>query len=214
MNFIRDHWFYLGLIFFVFLAFYGTLERTSLSSYKILLLASLMSLPLHQFEEYALPGGGPLVINKVFWGEKKDFMNYPGNWNSIMIVNLSAYIFYIAAFLLSHVYWLGLSIMLFNLFQVLGHGLEMNIKGKTWYNPGMATSIFLFLPVSVLYIREIADFLSVYTVLLSMAAIFVIVIVTVIMPVQGLKNRNSPYRIPDWQYEQFEKVCRKCSLPL
>lgn len=213
MDFIRNHWFHLGLILFAFLAFYGIREWASFSTVECLLLASLMALPLHQFEEYALPGGGPLVINKVFWREKKDFMNYPGNWNSIMIVNLSAYIFYAAAFLLPHAYWLGLAVILFNLFQVLGHGLEMNIKGRTWYNPGMATSILLFLPVSAIYIWEIQDFLSVHTVILSLAAVLVIVIATVILPVQGLKNRNSPYRIPEWQYRQFEKVRRKCSLP-
>ena len=214
MDFIRNHWFRLGLIFSMVLAFYGLFAGSFLSAVERLLLASLMALPLHQFEEYEMPGGGPLVINRVFWGEKKDFMNYPGNWNSIMIVNVSAYVFYIAALLLPHVYWLGLAMMLFNLFQVLGHGLEMNIKGKTWYNPGMGTSIFLFLPISLAYILEIRELLTLPAVLAALASVAAIVLVTVIFPVQGLKSRNSPYRIPEWQYRQFEKVRRKCAFSI
>ena len=212
MDFIRNHWFRLGLIWAIIFIFYGLFAGSSLSPVERLLLLSLIALPLHQYEEYVLPGGGPLVINKVFWGEKKDFMNYPGNWNSIMIVNVSAYVFYVVALLLPHAYWLGLAVMLFNLFQVLGHGVEMNIKGKTWYNPGMGTSIFLFLPISLSYILQIQELLTPHMIFTSLVSAVVIVLVTVILPVQGLKSRNSPYRIPEWQYRQFEKVRRKCSL--
>lgn len=194
---------------FIGVAFYALFFGENLNMIQKLLLASLMSLPLHQFEEYALPGGGPLVINKVFWGEKVQYQNYPGNWNSIMVVNLSAYIFYILAIVFPNVIWLGLATMLFNLFQVLGHVFEMNIKGKTWYNPGMATSIILFLPVSIAYIFQIAGKISGSTWAIALAALIVILIVSVILPVQLLKKKDSPYEIPQWQLDQFEKVSEK-----
>ena len=41
-----------------------------------------------------------MVINRAFWGEQALYCQYPGNWNSIMIVNLSVYIFYILALVL------------------------------------------------------------------------------------------------------------------
>lgn len=33
-----------------------------------------------------------------------------------------------------------------------------------------------------------------------------IAVVTVILPVQGLKDKNSPYDVPQWQVDQFDKV--------
>ncbi|MGN0162508.1 MAG: HXXEE domain-containing protein, partial [Candidatus Ornithomonoglobus sp.] len=198
-----------GLSFFMI--FWG---NDRLSDLQKILMASLMALPLHQFEEYAMPGGGPIVINRAFYSEQKLYRHYPGNWNSIMIVNLSAYIFYAAALIFPKLLWLGIATMLFNLFQVLGHVFEMNIKLKTWYNPGLATTLFLFLPISVYYIYYISSagissgadwFFGV----LMLAAILAL---TVILPVQCLKDKNSPYEIPEWQNEQFEKVCKAASL--
>jgi hypothetical protein len=212
MKWIRDHWYQGGLIFFAVLAFVGLFYGQQMNFLQKLLLASLMALPLHQYEEYALPGGGPLVINKVFWGQKEGYMNYPGNWQSIMIVNLSAYIFYIAALCLPNLYWLGLATILFNLFQVLGHVFEMNIKGRTWYNPGMATSISLFLPISIAYIRTVIPSLTGLIWLEAVLATLVILLCSVVLPVQGMKNTASPYFIPEWQKLQYEKLSRRFSL--
>ena len=205
MKFIRNHWYQIMLVVFAGMAFTALFMEQDMTLLQKLLLASLMALPLHQFEEYELPGGGPIVINKVFWGEKERYLNYPGNWNSIMIVNLSAYIFYILALCLPNVIWLGLGTMLFNLFQVLGHCLEMNIKGKTWYNPGMVTSIVLFLPISIAYIVQVAESATAVTWVAAVAALVVMLSVSVILPVQAMKKEDSPYVIPEWQNEQFEK---------
>lgn len=211
MKFIRNNWYRMGLILFVglsyFMIFWG---NDMLSDIQKILMASLMVLPLHQYEEYALPGGGPVVINLIYYGEKKDFRNYPGNWNSTMIVNLSAYIFYILALIFPQMIWLGIATMLFNLFQVLGHGFQMNIKMKSWYNPGLATTLFLFLPISIYYIYFISStgMASGTDWLFGVLMMIAILILTVILPVQCLKDRNSPYKVPEWQVEQLEKVRR------
>lgn len=209
MKLIRNHWYQIMFLVFVALAFYGLFWGQNMSMTQKLLFSSLMALPLHQFEEYELPGGGPIVINRIFWGEKERYLNYPGNWNSIMIVNLSAYIFYIAALCLPNILWLGLGTMLFNLFQVLGHCFEMNLKGKTFYNPGMATSIALFLPISVAYIILMFESIAVKTWIIAIIALIVMLVTSVILPVQGLKDKASPYFIPEWQNKQFEKINRK-----
>lgn len=209
MKFLRDNWYRIGLVAFVGLAFYGLFFSGELTEIQKLLLASLMALPLHQFEEYAMPGGGPVVINKVFWGEKERYKNYPGNWNSIMIVNLSAYIFYILALIFPDVLWLGIATIFFNLFQVLGHVFEMNLKGRTWYNPGMATSIVLFLPISVGYLGRIAGQASASVWAAAVALLLAILVISVILPVQLLKRTDSPYEIPEWQLEQFERVSKR-----
>ncbi len=206
MKFIRNHWYQIMLIPFAGAAFSSLFLFPHITYVQKILLASLMALPLHQFEEYEIPGGGPIVINRVFWGEKERYMNYPGNWNSIMIVNLSAYIFYIAALFLPEIIWLGLGTMLFNLFQVFGHCFQMNIKGKTWYNPGMATSVTFFLPISIAYIVEVSKSIAATTWLIAVVALIFMLLLSVILPVQLLKKENSPYIIPSWQNKQFEKM--------
>ena len=212
MNKIRNHWYQIMLVAFMGMTYYALFFGETLTLLQKLLIASLMALPLHQYEEYAMPGGGPIVINRVFWGEQERYLNYPGNWHSIMIVNLSAYVFYVAAYFLPDVIWLGLGTMLFNLFQVLGHCVEMNIKGRTWYNPGMATSVLLFLPISVAYIVQIMGTATVKTWITAVIALVCMLIVSVILPVQLLKREDSPHVIPAWQNEQFEKNVQRFGL--
>lgn len=209
MKFLRDNWFRLGVIVFAALSYYMIFWGCDqLSPIQKILMASLMVLPIHQYEEYVFPGGGPVVINRGFYVEETLYRQYPGNWNSIMIVNLSAYIFYILALVLPQVIWLGIATMLFNLFQLLGHAFEMNIKLKTWYNPGLATSLFLFTPISICYFRFITanGLASGRDWLYGVGMLLLILVATVILPVQGLKKKDSPYMIPEWQIEQFEKV--------
>lgn len=156
MKFLRDNWFRLGVIVFAALSYYMIFWGCDqLSPIQKILMASLMVLPIHQYEEYVFSGGGPVVINRGFYGEQTLYRQYPGNWNSIMIVNLSAYIFYILALVFPQAIWLGIATMLFNLFQLLGHALEMNIKLKTWYNPGLLTAVFGLLPISLWYFSQV-----------------------------------------------------------
>ena len=158
MKFLRDNWFRLGVIVFAALSYYMIFWGCDqLSPIQKILMASLMVLPIHQYEEYVFSGGGPVVINRGFYGEQTLYRQYPGNWNSIMIVNLSAYIFYILALVFPQAIWLGIATMLFNLFQLLGHALEMNIKLKTWYNPGLLTAVFGLLPISLWYFSQVGS---------------------------------------------------------
>lgn len=208
MQFVRDRWPDLALIAFVGMAFWALFNAASLNAIQKLLLASLMALPLHQYEEYRLPGGGPVVINRYFYDAGDNFRNYPGNWNSCMIVNLSAYVFYLLALAFPQLVWLGMATMFFNLYQVLGHGIQMNVQMRTWYNPGMATAICLFLPISCTYIATVvgAGAIAGITWLYAVLAFAAIAALTVIAPVQGLKREDSPYAVPEWQVEQLEKV--------
>jgi len=167
-----------------------------------------MSLLIHQFEEYVFPGGAPLVINQGTWNEKENYRRYPGNTQSGMIVNTSAYLFYIAAIVFPQYIWLGLGTMFFSLFQFIGHGIQMNKTIGTWYNPGLASVIILFIPISVYYIVFINDH-RLATVGDWVWGAFTFVagfVVTTILPVQLLKDKNSPYIISEWQVHQFEKV--------
>lgn len=208
MRFIRNNWYRMGLVAFAAAAVAVIAFAPEMDTTQRILLLSLMALPLHQYEEYALPGGGPAVINRYFYGEAENYRRYPGNWNSIMVVNLSAYVFYILALAFPQLTWLGMATMFFNLYQVLGHCLQMNIKMGTWYNPGMATSAFLFLPISVCYIAVVTGDgrMSSTDWALAVICFALIAAASVALPVQLLKRTDSPYPIPQWQVDRLEQV--------
>lgn len=208
MKFIRNNWFYLVLIAFALTALALVIFNPELELIQRILLASLLSLPLHQFEEYIFPGGGPVVINRYFFGNEDNYRACPGNWNSVMVVNMSAYVFYILALLFPKLIWLGIGTMFFNLFQVLGHCFQMNIKMKAWYNPGMVTSLVLFLPISIYYLTVITTngIVSGLDWVVGVAMFVAMTACCVILPIQLTKNPNTPYLIPQQQVDLLEKV--------
>lgn len=215
MKFIRNYWQYCTFFIFVGLAFYmGFWGHEQLSTIQIILMYSLVALAIHQFEEYVFPGGAPLVINKATYGEKNDYKHYPGNTLSISIVNISAYIFYILAIIFPQFIWLGLATMIFNIVQLFGHGISMNKAMGTWYNPGLASSIFLFTPISIYYIIYIhtEGLADIFSWIGSIITFIIIMILTVVLPVQLLKDRNSKYVISNWQIERFNKVKELCKI--
>ena len=214
MKFLMNNWYRLTFVAFIAMAFWAIFFGGELSLVQKLLLASLMALPLHQFEEYQLPGGGPVVINRYFYGRKEGWQNYPGNWLSVAVINLSAYVFYILALAFPQLTWLGMATMFFNLYQVLGHCLQMNLKMGTWYNPGMLSSVALFLPISVAYIACTVSggLVAGMDWLFAVLAFFAMAALSVVAPVQLMKREDSPYAIPEWQAQQLEKVRNRCSL--
>ena len=196
IKFLRNYWYYLTSVVFLVLAFYTGFWRVDrLTRVEVILMYSFMALLAHQFEEYVFPGGAPTVLNVAFYGETTNYDRFPGNKQNGLVVNLSAYPFYIAAILLPDLIWLGLATMYFGFFQTLGHGVFMNVRGKTLYNPGMATAVLLHLPIGIYYIVYVTahhtvgegDYLYGF---FGFAAATVLI---VILPVQGLKDRNSPY---------------------
>lgn len=215
MLYLRNNWQYLTFFVFVGLTFYmGFWGHEQLSQIQIILMYSMISLSIHQFEEYVFPGGAPLVINKATYGEMKDYTRYPGNTLSISIVNISAYMFYILAIIFPQFIWLGLATMIFNLVQLIGHGISMNKAMGTWYNPGLASSIFLFTPISIYYIVFIHnhDLAGIFTWISGIITFIIITILTVVLPVQLLKDRNSKYVVSEWQVERYNEVLKHCKI--
>jgi len=85
MNFMRLHWFDVGLG----LAFLtgGIVLLNKLNPLSLLLWGSLVSLFLHQFEEYRYPGYFPGMMNTVLFSSKHPD-RYPLNTNTALIVNV------------------------------------------------------------------------------------------------------------------------------
>jgi hypothetical protein len=203
------NWYYVGAVLFAALAFWmifwgsGSVDRQS-----AILIASLMALFCHQFEEYRLPGGASIIINIATYGEKKHYDRYPGNTLSIVIVNTVAWFVYAAAILFPQAIWLGLATMFFGFFQVLGHGVQMNIRTRGWYNPGLVTAVLLHLPIGICYIVHITQhgLGSGWDYLWGALGLVAIFALTVIAPVQGLKDRSTRWVISEEEMNRFHML--------
>lgn len=154
MPFLRDHWYDLGGFFaLVILACLGAFHA-NLPPYRLLMWLSLASLLFHQMEEYRIVGTFPGMLNrKMFKSDRPD--RYPLNSNSAFIVNVTvgwaAYL--LAALLGEQAVWLGLATILVSMGNIIAHTFLFNIKGKTFYNAGLATSWLLFAPCVYFFFR-------------------------------------------------------------
>jgi hypothetical protein len=148
MDFMRRHWFDLGLALAVAVSI--SLFFTTLSLISLVLWLSLIALFVHQFEEYRYPGYFPGMMNVVLFASNQPD-RYPLNANTALIVNVMiGWLFYaLAAVFGEKVIWLGIATILVSVGNFVAHTFLFNFKGKTFYNPGMLTADILFLPISV-----------------------------------------------------------------
>ena len=150
MNFMRLHWFDIGLGLALITG--GILVQLKLNPLSFLLWVSLISLFLHQFEEYRYPGYFPGMMNTVMFSSKQPD-RYPLNTNIAFIVNVFVgwLSYFLAAVFGERVIWLGIATILVSVGNFIAHTFLFNIKGKTLYNPGMFTAIVLFLPIAAYF---------------------------------------------------------------
>jgi hypothetical protein len=115
--------------------------------------ASWIALLLHQAEEYLWPGTFPGVLNRVFFRSGRPD-RYPLNQRSAFWVNVgvgwSSY--GLAAVFGEAALWLGIATMTVSVGNAFFHCLVLNRRGGTLYHPGVATSLFLFLPLAALFV--------------------------------------------------------------
>ena len=88
-------------------------------------------------------------MNTVMFSSKQPD-RYPLNTNTALIVNLIVgWLFYfLSAVFGEKALWLGMGPMLVSAGNFVAHTFLFNIKGKTFYNPGMFTAIVLFAPMA------------------------------------------------------------------
>lgn len=197
MNFLRNHWYDIGAPFIaIILAWLGTTHAT-LTNYELLMWLSLVTLLCHQLEEYRLPGTFPGMLNRVMFKSALPD-RYPLNTGSALAVNVAvgwtAYL--LAALMGEHAVWLGLATIMVSLGNIVAHTFVFNIKGKTWYNAGLATSWLLFAPCVFLFFRiVIGQNLASPTDYVAGIALGVVFNVFCIFKlIRWMENKDSPYR--------------------
>lgn len=98
MKFYRENWYKVGAVLFVALVFIIPPISSTLDPVRLILIYSFMALLVHQYEEYAAPGGFPAIFNIALSGEKELSDHYPLNTNQVLTTNVFiAYTFYIVA---------------------------------------------------------------------------------------------------------------------
>jgi hypothetical protein len=202
------NWPNLSAVAFVALAFImGLWGHAHVDTVTLILIYNFMALLAHQCEEYIMPGGAQIVLN-VFYGGKTDYDRYPINAANGALINFTGFVFYGAAIVFSHAIWLGLATVLFGFIELIVHGVPLNIAAKSWYNPGLATSVFLFLPVGIYYITYVSGLglLSGRTWLGGVVALVVAGLIGLGIPIYGLRNRDTEYPFTSEQLNKFHMV--------
>jgi hypothetical protein len=157
LKFFSRRWHDIGLISAVVAGAYLAVAWNDLEVLQRLLLLNFIVVLLHQFEEYSWPGGFPAVANLVMLTGPLTRYFKPLNQLSSMAANvLFAYTVFLIPVFFPHVIWLGLAPVLMGaVLQVIGHAIYVNITLRSLWSPGVATAVFGWLPVGVVYIHHI-----------------------------------------------------------
>jgi hypothetical protein len=215
MEYYRRHWFYIGGILFVGLAFFMGFWEMHLSQIQIIIVYSFMAMLVHQIEEYVYPGGFPPIANSAMFKEKDALDRYPLNANQCLISNVFlTYPFYIIPIFFPNIIWLGVGVVGLGLFQIVAHCVLENILLKRFYNPGCATSVFLFLPLGIYYIRYVKTnhLANTTDFVVGSAITLAAVVVLFLLPIILLKNKNSKYPFTEIEMTGMTKLIKKSRL--
>ena len=199
----------MGGVLFVGLAFLAGFFGEAFNPLSKILTLSFMALLIHQFEEYALPGGFPAIFNIAWMGEKDVPDRYPLNRKSCFIVNIvGAYPFYILPILFPSLIWLGLAQVLFGMAQILIHGIVINVKIKSWYNPGLAAVVFLHWPIGIYYIWYVYanGLIQPWDWIVGIGLTVLVAMLIVNLPVQLLKDKKTEYAFSAEEMKRFHVV--------
>jgi hypothetical protein len=155
----RRHWHDVGLLSALVAGIYLVVAWGDLDDLQRLLLLNFIVVLLHQFEEYSWPGGFPAVANLILMPAMGSLSRWlkPLNQLSSAVANcVFAYVFYLLPVFFPHTIWLGLAPVLVGLvIQTAGHCFLVNYRIRSLYSPGVATTVFGFIPVGGAYIYHI-----------------------------------------------------------
>lgn len=207
MRWYRDHWFLVGGILFVIEAYILAIWGEEMDMLLKFMIMSVMALHVHQFEEYAIPGGFPIFNNIAFMGEKELPDRVPLSKKGAFVCNVCCmYPVYLLALIFHQYIWVGLCIMLFGVAQFLVHGVMINRKAGTVYNPGLASVILLFFSLCIAYIIYIYTNFTVHwwDWALAIGCIPIVGFVCLMLPMKKISDRNAPDE-DAWSEEYMRK---------
>ena len=207
MKMNMNNWYYIGGIIFVIIAFVIGMFGDLILPMRRIMLLLFMCLLAHQFEEYAVPGGFPSAWNVGVCGETEAGNRYPLNTKSAFIVNICcAYPIYLIGIIFCQSHVICIFISYFTMAQILMHGLMMNKKMGTIYNPGVGTALFIMVPTGIYALHYIAAHFDIpsWNWWVPICAFPFIAFLTILMPIRICQDRNSSYAFPERDVKGFE----------
>jgi hypothetical protein len=206
MSFLRRHWYTVGLLIAggaLCAALVGNLPTV-----QLILLLNFIALLLHQFEEYAWPGGEPWITNDVMQpSDRPD--RYPLNQNNALFINaVAAYLFYLVPVFFPQMVWMGLAPMLFGVGQLIVHGVITNLRLKGVYNPGLAAVALGHIPLAVWYLVEVYARGWIRGWDWIVAVIYLVSFIGIVMKWLGytvLADKDSPYPFTPEEMARFSR---------
>ncbi|MEO8759287.1 MAG: HXXEE domain-containing protein [Bacteroidia bacterium] len=147
MNFLRKHWYDLGGFLSIIVLMYVAFNFHYLTKYQLIMWLSLASLFFHQLEEYRIVGTFPGMLNTAMYKSATP-NHYPLNTNTSLCINVTVgwLCYFLAAIFAEKAIWLGIATILISAGNIIAHTFLFNIKGKTFYNAGLATCWLFFAP--------------------------------------------------------------------
>ncbi|MCC8122413.1 MAG: HXXEE domain-containing protein, partial [Oscillospiraceae bacterium] len=91
--------------------------------------------------------------------------------------------------------WMGAAPVISGLLQLLGHGIIMNRRLKSFYNPGLGATVFLQTPIAIYYFWYVATYMpdKVGQLWLGIPGAIVGMLLVFIIPILLMRDRNSKY---------------------
>lgn len=189
-------------------------NRKKWDAINILCTLAVIVLVLHVIEEWVLPGGLHYSYN-ISHGSTS-LSRYPMNRLTDMITNFGGVL--LGCIVLK--FWgfrkpAGIAVMLFSAFEVVIHIVigvnSLQTFGEygmnTLYSPGLVTSLFGFLPITVglaIHLFKKENRATIKQWIVAVVAMFGLCFLLINLPEMVLSDENSPYKFTDrGYYEQF-----------
>jgi len=193
VRYAERHWFDVGAKIGLALAIWLIIVGSTMDTITLILWISLLTLFAHQVEEWRWPGWFPGMLNVVLF-RSDDPWRFPLNVRSGLVVNVvvgwGSYL--LAALFGERALWLAMATILVSLGNCVLHLIVIPIRGRIPYNPGMATSLVLFLPVSVWFFVTAWSSMSVGDVVVGLLLGIVLNVGGVIGVIRALEDRDAP----------------------
>jgi hypothetical protein len=208
LKFLRRHWHDIGLFSAIVAGAYLIFAWNEIVLLQKLLVLNLIVVLLHQFEEYSWPGGFPAIFNMILVSSASPD-RYPLNQNSSMVANvILAYGFYLVPVFYADVIWLGLApILLGMVIQFIGHVIYVNMKLRSLYSPGVATTVFGHVPIAaVIYIYHISahHLANGRDWLLAVVYMIIFLSLLTVLELILLGGKDSPYPFDQDEMKRFD----------
>ncbi len=196
MNLLRKNWYDLGAFFSALVCFYVYINYSNLTNYQTLMWCSLVSLFLHQLEEYRIAGTFPVLINSVMFNSKLPD-RYPLKTNTAFYVNvvIGWTSYFLAAILAEKAFWLGIATIMVCFGNATAHTTVFNIKDKTLFNACLARSWLLLVPctfyfVSIIHTNNLATSTDYF---IGIALGLILNIVGILKLIDWMADENTTY---------------------